>query len=153
MDHSPSTPIPFSDLPEGTVTFLFTDIEGSTRLLEQLREGYATLLADQRRILRGAFQKWHGHEVDTQGDSFFVAFGRAADAIACVIEAQAQALSEHTWPEGVTVRVRMGMHTGEPMVAQHRLRRHRRTPGCAGGGSRARRAGATLGDDARAGIP
>jgi WD40 repeat protein/class 3 adenylate cyclase len=116
MDHSPSSPMPFADLPEGTVTFLFTDIEGSTRLLEQLREGYATLLADQRDLLRTAFQKWHGHEVDTQGDSFFVAFGRAADAIACVIEAQ-QALSEHTWPEGVSVRVRMGLHTGEPMVA------------------------------------
>jgi class 3 adenylate cyclase len=113
MDHSPSTPIPFSDLPEGTVTFLFTDIEGSTRLLEQLREGYATLLADQRRILREAFAAWQGREVDTQGDAFFVAFSRATLAACAAAQAQ-RALAEHAWPEGVSVRVRMGIHTGEP---------------------------------------
>jgi WD40 repeat protein/class 3 adenylate cyclase len=113
MDHSPSTPIPFTDLPEGTVTFLFTDIEGSTRLLEQLREGYATLLADQRRILRGAFADWQGREVDTQGDAFFVAFSRATQAVCAAAQAQ-RALAEHPWPEGVSVRVRMGIHTGEP---------------------------------------
>ncbi len=69
------------DLPEGTVTFLFTDIEGSTQLLSQLRDQYATLLADQRRILREAFANWHGQEVDTQGDAFFVAFPRATQAV------------------------------------------------------------------------
>jgi class 3 adenylate cyclase len=113
MDHSPSTPIPFTDLPEGTVTFLFTDIEGSTRLLEQLREGYATLLADQRRILREAFAAWQGREVDTQGDAFFVAFSRATQAVCAAAQAQ-RALAEHAWPQGVSVRVRMGIHTGEP---------------------------------------
>jgi WD40 repeat protein/class 3 adenylate cyclase len=113
MDHSPSTPIPFTDLPEGTVTFLFTDIEGSTRLLEQLREGYATLLADQRRILREAFAVWQGREVDTQGDAFFVAFSRATQAVCAAAQAQ-RALAEHAWPQGVIVRVRMGIHTGEP---------------------------------------
>ncbi len=103
-------------LPGGTVTFLFTDIEGSTRLLEKLREGYAQVLAEQRQILREVFQRWHGHEVDTQGDSFFVAFGRATDAIACAMEAQRR-LAEHAWPQGVNVWVRMGLHTGEPLVA------------------------------------
>jgi WD40 repeat protein/class 3 adenylate cyclase len=113
MDHSPSSPMPFADLPEGTVTFLFTDIEGSTRLLEQLRESYATLLADQRRILRGAFAAWQGREVDTQGDAFFVAFSRATQAVCAAAQAQ-RALAEHAWPQGVSVRVRMGIHTGEP---------------------------------------
>jgi class 3 adenylate cyclase len=107
MDHSFSTSIPFSDLPEGTVTFLFTDIEGSTRLLEQLREGYATLLADQRRLLREAFTAWQGREVDTQGDAFFVAFSRATQAACAAVQAQ-RALAEHTWPDfvrGAAVRV------------------------------------------------
>jgi len=113
MDTSSSTPIPFRDLPEGTVTFLFTDIEGSTRLLEQLRESYATLLADQRRLLRQAFATWQGREVDTQGDAFFVAFSRATQAACAAAQAQ-RALAEHAWPEGVRVRVRMGIHTGEP---------------------------------------
>jgi class 3 adenylate cyclase len=113
MNTQPSVQIPFPDLPEGTVTFLFTDIEGSTRLLEQLREGYATLLADQRRILREAFAAWQGREVDTQGDAFFVAFSRATQAVCAAAQAQ-RALAEHAWPEGVSVRVRMGIHTGEP---------------------------------------
>jgi predicted ATPase/class 3 adenylate cyclase len=113
MDTSSSTPIPFSDFPEGTVTFLFTDIEGSTRLLEQLREGYATLLSDHRRILRQAFAAWQGREVDTQGDAFFVAFSRVTQAVCAAAQAQ-RALAEHAWPQGVTVRVRMGIHTGEP---------------------------------------
>ena len=70
------------ELPEGTVTFLFTDIEGSTKLLRQLGDEYANVLADQRRILRAIFAKWHGSEVDTQGDSFFVSFPRATGAVA-----------------------------------------------------------------------
>jgi len=104
-------------LPKGTVTFLFTDIEGSTKLLERLREGYATLLEEQRGILRAAFARWNGHEMDTQGDAFFVAFPRALDAVNCVIEAQRE-LAAHEWPNNVTVRVRMGMHTGEPIIAR-----------------------------------
>src|SRR5512139_1706136 len=90
------------DLPGGTVTFLFTDIEGSTKLLERLREQYAVVLADQRAILRAAFVRWNGLEIDTQGDSFFVAFPRAIDAVCCVAEAQ-KALAEHEWPQGLPV--------------------------------------------------
>ncbi len=100
-------------IPSGTVTFLFTDIEGSTKLLERLREQYALVLEDQRTILRKAFANWNGHEMDTQGDSFFAVFPRASDAVGCVIEGQ-KALAAHPWPEGAKVRVRMGIHTGEP---------------------------------------
>jgi class 3 adenylate cyclase len=102
-------------IPSGTVTFLFTDIEGSTRLLERLREGYANVLEDQRRILREGFARWNGHEIDTQGDSFFASFSRAVDALGFVIEAQ-RMLAGHAWQDGVSVQVRMGLHTGEPLV-------------------------------------
>ena len=85
--------------PSGTVTFLFTDIEGSTQLLERLRGRYADLLAEHRRILRASFAAWHGHEVDTQGDSFFVAFSRATDAVACAVDAQ-RTLGGTAWPDG-----------------------------------------------------
>jgi class 3 adenylate cyclase len=87
MSEQPLSQSPFPDLPEGTVTFLFTDIEGSTKLLHRLRESYATLLADQRQILREAFANWDGHEVDTQGDAFFVAFSRATQAVSAAAEA------------------------------------------------------------------
>src|SRR4030042_2580670 len=105
-------PIPFPDLPEGTVTFLFTDIEGSTQLLHRLRDKYAILLEEHHRILREAFLNWDGHEVDTQGDAFFVAFSRATQAVGAAAEAQRK-LKQHIWPERVTVQVRMGIHTGE----------------------------------------
>ncbi len=95
---------------------LFTDIEGSTHLLQQLGERYADILAESRQLLRSAFQQWNGHELDTQGDAFFVAFARASDAVAAAVDGQ-RALASHRWPEGVTVRVRMGMHTGEPHLA------------------------------------
>jgi predicted ATPase/class 3 adenylate cyclase len=104
------------ELPAGTVTLLFTDIEGSTRLIQQLGERYADILEECRHLLRSAFHQWQGHEVDTQGDAFFVAFARATDAVAAAVAAQ-RALSNHAWPEGVTVRVRMGLHTGEPHLA------------------------------------
>jgi WD40 repeat protein/class 3 adenylate cyclase len=117
MDTQSSLKNLFQDLPEGTVTFLFTDIEGSTQLLHHLRESYATLLADQRRILREAIDAWHGHEVDTQGDAFFVAFSRATQAVSAAAEAQRK-LADHAWPEQVAVRVRMGVHTGEPWSGQ-----------------------------------
>jgi WD40 repeat protein/class 3 adenylate cyclase len=103
-------------LPSGTIAFLFTDIEGSTRLLEVLRARYADVLADQRTILRESFAKWHGHEVDTQGDAFFVAFTRAGDALRAAIDCQ-RSLAAWEWPSGVEVRVRMGIHCGEPLVA------------------------------------
>src|SRR5436309_11745326 len=95
-------------LPSGTVTFLFTDIEGSTRLLQELGDSYAEALAEHRRVLRKAFKRHGGVEVDTQGDAFFVAFLRATDAVAAAEEAQ-RALNG-------PIRVRMGLHTGEPVV-------------------------------------
>ncbi len=101
------------NLPRGTVTLLFTDIEGSTRLLQQLGDRYASVLTECRHLLRAAFQHWSVHEVDTQGDAFFVAFARSTDAISAAVDAQ-RALARHTWPEGTLVRVRMGLHTGEP---------------------------------------
>jgi predicted ATPase/class 3 adenylate cyclase len=94
-------------LPTGTVTFLFTDIEGSTRLLEELGDGYADVLADHRRVVREACAA--GVEVDTQGDAFFIAFTRASDA------ADAAAAAQDGLSNG-PVRVRMGLHTGEPML-------------------------------------
>jgi WD40 repeat protein/class 3 adenylate cyclase/energy-coupling factor transporter ATP-binding protein EcfA2 len=103
-------------LPTGSVTFLFTDIEGSTRLLHALGERYPQVLGDHRRLLRAAFERHHGVEVDTQGDSFFVAFADPRGALAAAEEAQ-RALSSHPWPDGETLRVRMGLHTGEPIVA------------------------------------
>ena len=103
------------DLPRGTVTLLFTDMEGSTQLLQQLGDQYADVLSECRQLLRTAFQQWSGHEVDTQGDAFFVAFARATDAISAAVDAQ-RALVSHPWPEGTTVRVRMGLHTGEPSL-------------------------------------
>jgi predicted ATPase/class 3 adenylate cyclase len=103
------------DLPTGTITLFFTDMESSTRLLQQLGESYAAVLADCRRLLRDLFQQYHGHEVDTQGDAFFVAFARATDAILAAVAIQ-RVLAEHAWPEGISVRVRIGLHTGEPLL-------------------------------------
>jgi class 3 adenylate cyclase len=106
-----------SDLPGGTVTFLFSDVEGSTRLLRELGDGWAGALADYRRILRDAFGEGGGREVDTQGDGMFFVFPRARPAVASAAEAQRR-IEAHAWPEGAAVRVRMGMHTGEPAVAE-----------------------------------
>jgi predicted ATPase/class 3 adenylate cyclase/DNA-binding CsgD family transcriptional regulator len=103
------------ELPTGTVTFLFTDIEGSTRLLQQLDDRYASVLMECRGLLRAAFQQWHGHEVDTQGDSFFVAFARATDAVSAAVNVQ-RVLFSHPWPEEGVMRVRVGVHTGEPSL-------------------------------------
>jgi WD40 repeat protein/class 3 adenylate cyclase len=102
--------------PSGTITFLFTDIEGSTRLLEKMGNQYAVALSEHHNILRAAIQKWNGREMDTQGDAFFVTFTRAIDAVECAAEAQ-RALTSHSWHEGERLRVRMGLHTGEPLIA------------------------------------
>jgi predicted ATPase/class 3 adenylate cyclase len=99
------------ELPSGTVTFLFTDIEGSTRLLHELGDAYADALAEHRRVLRDAFAAHGGVEVDTQGDAFFVAFSRARDALAAADEGQ-RSLARGP------VRVRMGVHTGEPLLTE-----------------------------------
>ncbi|HUG47581.1 MAG TPA: adenylate/guanylate cyclase domain-containing protein, partial [Candidatus Limnocylindria bacterium] len=102
--------MPRPDLPTGTVTFLFTDVEGSTRLLHELgAEAYGEALAEHRRVLRRAFLRYGGVEVDTQGDAFFIAFPTAEGAIRAAEEAQL-ALAE-----GPT-RVRMGIHTGTPVL-------------------------------------
>ncbi len=104
-----------SNLPSGTVTFVFSDVEGSTQLLKRLGERYAELIAQHRRIVRDSFGKHGGVEIDTQGDAFFFAFARARDAVAGAVDAQrAHAVEE--WPDGEQVRVRMGLHTGEPAV-------------------------------------
>jgi hypothetical protein len=103
--------------PVGTVTFLFTDVEGSTRLLDQLgAELYAEVLEQHRRLLRDAFNRNEGYEFGTEGDAFFVAFARAEDALAAAAEAQ-QLLTAAEWPDGVGLRVRIGVHTGEPLPA------------------------------------
>jgi class 3 adenylate cyclase len=104
-------------LPGGTVTFLFTDIEGSTRLLQELGDDYGQVVADHRRLLREIFQAAGGNEVDTQGDAFFYSFPRARAAVRAAVDGQ-RALASHEWPRGVDVRVRMGLHTGEPTVGE-----------------------------------
>jgi len=96
-----------TELPAGTVTFLFSDIEGSTQLLQQIGpDHYEELLSDQRRIMREAFVNWHGQEVDTQGDSFFVSFSRATEAVSAAEEIQ-RSLAAHPWPEDVGVPLRL----------------------------------------------
>lgn len=102
-----------STLPGGTVTLLFTDIEGSTRLLQELGKAYEDLLDDHRLLLRTRFEANDGVVVDTQGDAFFVAFKRARDAVTAAVEAQ-HALAAHDWSGSARPRVRMAIHTGEP---------------------------------------
>ncbi len=104
------------DLPGGTVTFLFSDIEASTRLLRELGAAvYAQARAEHHRFLREAFGRHGGHEVDTQGEAFFVAFVSAAAAVAAAVDAQ-RALAAHSWPQERELRVRMGLHSGEALV-------------------------------------
>jgi class 3 adenylate cyclase len=102
-----------TELPSGTVTLLFTDIEGSTRLLQDLGETYEQVLTDHRQLLGSRFEEHGGVVVDMQGDAFFVAFARAQDAVAAAVEAQ-HALAAHEWPGPNAPRVRMAIHTGEP---------------------------------------
>jgi predicted ATPase/class 3 adenylate cyclase len=104
------------DLPTGTVTFLFSDIEGSTRLLRELGDGYAAVLNQHSEIVRDAITRAGGVEVGTEGDSFFVAFRTAPDAVGAAVAIQ-QGLAEHTWPPGSPVRVRVGIHTGEGVLS------------------------------------
>ncbi len=123
------------EMSSDTATFLFTDVEGSTRLLKELREGYGDVLAEHQRILREAFVAHGGEEVDTQGDSFFAAFRRAQDAVLAAAEAQ-RALAAHEWPEGGELRVRMGIHTGQVSVSANRylgVAVHRAARICAAG--------------------
>ena len=103
------------ELPGGTVTFMFTDVEDSTELLKRLGDGYRDVLTSHRRIIRDAFTTRDGIEIDTQGDAFFFAFPRARDAVTAAVEAQ-RAHATEAWPGDVDVRVRMGLHTGEPAI-------------------------------------
>jgi len=101
-------------LPSGTVTFVFTDIEDSTALMRRLGDRYRDVLAEHRRIVRETFSE-HGVEIDTQGDAFFFAFPRAREAVVAAVEVQ-RAHAARAWPDGAVVRVRIGLHTGEPAV-------------------------------------
>jgi DNA-binding NarL/FixJ family response regulator/class 3 adenylate cyclase len=106
-----------SDFPTGTVTLLFTDLEGSTGLLRELGERYGELLEDHRRLLRGIVAGHGGREVDTIGDGSFAAFPTARDGIAAAVDAQ-RAMAGHEWPGGAVVRMRVALHTGEPRLAE-----------------------------------
>jgi DNA-binding NarL/FixJ family response regulator/class 3 adenylate cyclase len=107
------------DLPTGTVTFLFTDVEGSTALLRRLKEGYAAVLSQHEQLLRDAAETAGGQEFGTQGDAVFFVFRNPKDAVLAAVEGQ-RALEAAEWPEGVELRVRMGVHTGEAAIAANR---------------------------------
>jgi len=111
----PARRIAVSTLPTGTVTFVFTDIEGSTRLLAQLGDRYAEILAAYRLSLRKTFGGFGGHEVGVEGDSLFYAFPRAKDAFAAALAGQ-RSITSHAWPLDTRLLVRMGVHTGEPLA-------------------------------------
>lgn len=101
------------DLPTGTLTLLFADIEGSTQVLQQLGERYASIQVIYRQLLNAACQQWNGYKVDEQGDALFAVFARATDAVSAAVEAQ-RSLAAHSWPDESALRVRMGLHTGTP---------------------------------------
>jgi class 3 adenylate cyclase len=106
------------EFPGGTVTFLFTDVDRSTELVKRLQEQYGVVLAQHRDLLRASFAEHGGIEVDTQGDAFFIAFGHAREAVEAAVAAQL-ALADHRWPADAPLAVRMGLHTGEPYLAEH----------------------------------
>jgi predicted ATPase/class 3 adenylate cyclase len=108
-----------AEIPTGTVTFLFTDIEGSTKLLNRFGDRYHDILGQHNSVLRAIFDQHGGREMTTEGDAFFIVFPRAADAIAAAVASQ-KALAEHPWPENISLCVRMGLHTGEPTAAGDR---------------------------------
>jgi class 3 adenylate cyclase len=107
----------FSAFPTGSVTFLLTDIEGSTRLLGRLGEGYAPLLKDVRGLIRDAVRRSDGRKVDAHGDEYFSVFAQAAPAIEAAVALQ-RSLGSRTWPDGVDVRVRAGIHSGRPTLTE-----------------------------------
>ena len=127
-----------SDLPTGTVTFLFSDIEGSTRLIQGLGDRYPEVQLAHNRLLRSAFAAEGGHELRTEGDSFFVVFGSALKACAGAAAAQRD-LQRYAWPDGGQVRVRIGLHTGEATLVGNEylgldVHRAARVAGAAHGG-------------------
>jgi DNA-binding NarL/FixJ family response regulator/class 3 adenylate cyclase len=147
-----------SELPTGTVTLLFTDVEGSTSLIHQVGDRYGEILNDHRRLLREAVTGHGGQEVDTSGDGSFVAFASARDGVAAAVAAQ-RAMSGHSWPGDVAVRTRMALHTGEPRRAEqgyHGLGVHLAARLCqAGAGGQILLSGSTravIADDLPAGV-
>ena len=106
---------PQRKLPTGQVTFLLTDIEGSTDLLARLGDGYAGLLADIRRLVRAELRPAGGHEVSARGDDVFAVFDRAAAALEAALAIQ-RAMADRTWPGGNEVRLRIGLHRGRPAL-------------------------------------
>ena len=108
-----------ADSPGGTLTLLFSDIEGSTRVLRRSGHAYAGLLAEHGRLMREAFERFGGRVVDSEGDAFFVVFSSADDAASAAAEAQT-ALAAYEWPGEHEIRVRMGLHTGEPHAVDGR---------------------------------
>jgi class 3 adenylate cyclase len=109
----PARPVP--DLPSGTVTFLFTDIEGSTQLVSSLGDSYGPVLEAHADLIRKAIADHAGTEVSTEGDAFFAVFRSAPEAVGAAADAQ-RALATHPWPGGASVRVRMGLHTGTGLL-------------------------------------
>jgi class 3 adenylate cyclase len=106
-----------SSLPTGTVTFLFSDVEGSTRLVQTAGGAYATVIADVRRLLRAEIEATGGCEVDATGDELSAVFGEVQPALQAAIAGQ-ERIRDHAWPDGLTVRVRMGLHTGVPHLGE-----------------------------------
>jgi DNA-binding NarL/FixJ family response regulator/class 3 adenylate cyclase len=106
-----------AELPTGTVTFLFTDVEDSTGFVRELGDAYGGMIADHRRLVRSAVEDRDGYEIDCRGDEFFLAFGRPDDAVETAIEIQLKH-EAHRWPGARPVRVRMGIHTGQPAVEE-----------------------------------
>lgn len=137
-------------LPDGPVTFLYSDVQGSTELLGRLGERYALVLAEERRLLRTIIREHGGFEIDSRADEFFAAFPETADPAGAALGIHRR-LRDHAWPGGVGVRVRSGLHTGQPQIDRRGLRRTRRPSGDPGGLGGPRRADPALGGRTRAG--
>ena len=106
---------PSTELPTGTVTFLFTDIEDSTGLVRELGDAYVQVISDHRRLVRSAVEEHGGYEVDCRGDEFFLAYSDAQAAVDTALAVQ-RSHESHTWPGGREVRIRIGVHTGRPSI-------------------------------------
>jgi predicted ATPase/class 3 adenylate cyclase/DNA-binding XRE family transcriptional regulator len=116
VSSQPEPTHPLNNLPEGTVTLLFTEIDGSTRLFQQLGDRYANVLKQCRSLQHAEVVQYNGQDAGTQGDTFFAAFARATDAVAAAVAIQ-HALTNHPWTQGISVQVCIGMHTGEPQLS------------------------------------
>mgnify|MGYP001593299679 CR=1 FL=1 len=129
--------VPVGGQPGGTVTLAFTDMEGSTRLLQALGDRYSGVLAEHHRLLRDAFALHGGVERGSAGDGLYFVFPTARSAVLAAVEGQL-AIGAHAWPDGIAIRDRMGLHTGEPRAASegYGLDVHRAARICAAGHGR-----------------